>query len=318
MALTDGAKITVETSGSGNAGDATLNVSSFTLESGARIDSSTSGAGRGGTITFNAPTGTLTIDGAGMFSDATASGPGGDINVAAGQVSLNTATVSATSTGTAAATAGNINMVFGSALEMVNSNITTNALLADGGNIAISASGSLLHLSNSGITTSVQSGTGSGGNITLGSEANPLTHIVLDGSQVRADAFGGPGGNINVFADIFLTQNSVLSASSALAAPGTIAVQAQVTDVSGTLAQLPESIVEAAALLRASCTARLAEGKASSLVVAGREGVPPAPDGWLWSPLVDFSSAAHSHIGVPAVGLTNAYPIVVPRSRCEG
>ena len=42
----------------------------------------------------------------------------------------------------------------------------------------------------------------------------------------------------------------------------------------------------AATLLRASCATRLAEGKASSLVVAGREGVPPEPDGLLSSPLI--------------------------------
>jgi filamentous hemagglutinin family protein len=319
LSLTDGAKITVETSGSGNAGDVTLNVNTFSLASGSRIDSSTSGAGRGGTISFNAPTGTLTINGAGMFSDATASGPGGDINLGAERVSLTGATISATSTGTATATAGNINVAFGSLLDMVNSNITTNALLADGGNITIFATGSLLHLIDSAVTTSVQSGVGSGGNITLGSQGNPLTHIVLDGSAIRADAFGGPGGNISIFADIFLTQNSLLSASSALAAPGTIAVQAQVTDVSGTLAQLPESILQAAALLRASCMSRLAEGKASSLVVAGREGVPPTPDGWLWSPISDIGGPAFSlSADAPNAEPLRPYFTVTLRSRCAG
>ena len=41
----------------------------------------------------------------------------------------------------------------------------------------------------------------------------------------------------------------------------------------------------AASLLRAACAARLSEGKASSLVVASREGVPPEPGGMLASPL---------------------------------
>jgi hypothetical protein len=110
----------------------------------------------------------------------------------------------------------------------------------------------------------------------------------------------------------------VLSASSALAAPGVIAVQAQVTDVSGTLVQLPESILQAAALLRASCTARLAEGKASSLVVAGREGVPPAPDGLLWSPIPDLGGPALSLGDAPLLDWTVYYPTVALRSRCEG
>jgi hypothetical protein len=46
-------------------------------------------------------------------------------------------------------------------------------------------------------------------------------------------------------------------------------------------------VLAAATLLRASCAARLAQGKTSSLVVAGREGVPPEPEGLLWSPLAE-------------------------------
>jgi hypothetical protein len=49
-------------------------------------------------------------------------------------------------------------------------------------------------------------------------------------------------------------------------------------------------VLQAAALLTASCAARLAEGKSSSLVFRGREGVPPAPDAPLWSPLADLGS----------------------------
>jgi large exoprotein involved in heme utilization and adhesion len=265
----------------------------MTLTGDARVDSSTSGAGQGGTITVSAPAGLVTVDHASVNSDTTATGPGGDINLTANQIALtNGATISATSTGTAEALAGSINIVFGESLEMQSSSITTSSLLADGGNISITATGSLLHLIDSNITTSVQSGFGGGGNITIGSESHPFDFIVLDGSQVRADAFGGPGGNINVFADVYLTQTSIVSASSALSAPGTIAIQAQITDVSGSLTQLPESVLEAAALLRASCAARLAEGRTSSLVVAGRGGVPPAPDGLLWSPLAGLESVS--------------------------
>jgi large exoprotein involved in heme utilization and adhesion len=164
--------------------------------------------------------------------------------------------------------------------------VTTGATLADGGNISITSTGSLLRLTDSQITTSVQSGEGQGGNITIGSIGHPFEFILLDRSQVRADAFGGPGGNINIFANVYLTSASVVSASSALSAPGTIAIEATVTDVSGSLTQLPTSPLEAAALLRASCGARLAGGKASSLVVAGREGLPLDPSGLLPSPLL--------------------------------
>src|SRR5574341_871617 len=143
-----------------------------------------------------------------------------------------------------------------------------------------------MRLTNSQITTSVQSGVGQGGNITIGSAGHPFEFILLADSQIPADAFGGPGGNPTMFADVYLTSNSVVSASSALSTPGTIAIEATVTDVSGGLTQLPTSPLEAAALLRASCAARLAGGKSSSLVLAGREGLPLDPSGLLPSPLM--------------------------------
>jgi hypothetical protein len=143
-----------------------------------------------------------------------------------------------------------------------------------------------VYLLDSQITTSVQSGVGTGGNITLGSGGHPIGFIILNGSQVRADAFGGPGGNIGVFAGTFLSGDSVLSASSALSAPGVINIQAKFTDLSGNIAQLPETVLQAASLLRAACAARLSAGKASSLVVSGREGVPLEPGGVMPSPLI--------------------------------
>src|SRR5207249_425351 len=126
----------------------------------------------------------------------------------------------------------------------------------------------------------------------IGSTSHPVEFVVLKDSQVRADAFGGPGGNVGIFADIYLTSGSIVSASSALGVPGTIAIQANVTDVSGTLTQLPAALLQGASLLRAACAARLAGGQASSLVVSGREGLPAEPGGILVSPLVAEGGAA--------------------------
>jgi hypothetical protein len=63
-------------------------------------------------------------------------------------------------------------------------------------------------------------------------------------------------------------------------------IQAPVTTLSGTLAPLPQAFVNVAALLPARCAARLSEGKTSSLVLSGRDGLPIAPDSLLPSPLV--------------------------------
>jgi hypothetical protein len=158
--------------------------------------------------------------------------------------------------------------------------VTTQARQADGGNISVTA-GRMVHLIKSRITTSVESGTGQGGNITI----DPR-FVILDNSEIRADAFGGPGGNVRIVADVYLTTDSAVSASSALGVPGAINIQATTTSVSATLARLPEAVAQAATLLRASCATRFASGKASSLVVSGREGLPLEPGSFLASPLV--------------------------------
>jgi hypothetical protein len=230
----------------------------------------------------------------GIYSVANAGGAGGEITIAARNLDLiQGGKISANSISTdpnAAGPAGNISITFDDTVRMNRGSIATAAARADGGNITIKSTGSVFQLINSQITTSVQSGTGAGGNITLGSPAHSLGSLVLSGSVVDANAFGGPGGNINVFADVFLRDNSPITASSALSTPGTINVQARITDVSGSLADLPGDVLQAQNLLRAACAVRAAEGKASSLVVAAREGVPPQPDGLLSSPLAALLS----------------------------
>jgi filamentous hemagglutinin family protein len=297
----NGGSLDTSTSQNGAAGNIIVNGGSngtVTLINGGQIisNSALSASGSGGSVTVN--TGDLTISNtsangvpvtnfnnspnSGIFSTASGSGAGGNINIqAAGSVVLeNGGTISAQSTGAATATAGNVNITAGELVRLQGSSITTGATLADGGNISITTTGSLVQLTDSQIITSVESGVGGGGNISINSEL-----VTLNNSEVRADAFGGPGGNINIVADVFLTSGSLLSASSALSTPGTINIEAVVTDVSGEVGQLPETPLQANELLRASCAARFAGGKASSLVLGGRDGVPIQPGGLLPSPL---------------------------------
>ncbi len=292
----------------GNAGQVDINVGSAIVGDGGQIRSRSGlfeigtgklllGTGNAGDVTVTATDpNTLMISGQDSAISTTTFGDGnaGNIFLSANQVYIqNGGSVSSASGGTVngqlfagTGLAGNVNITAGSLFRMLNGSITTQAVVADGGNISITTTGSTLLLANSQITTSVQSGVGQGGNITIGSLGHPFDFILLGDSQIRADAFGGPGGNINIFANVYLTSASVVSASSALSTPGTIAIEATVTDVSGSLTQLPTTPLEAAALMRASCAARLAGGKASSLVVAGREGQPLDPSSLLPSPLV--------------------------------
>jgi hypothetical protein len=239
----------------------------------------------------------------GIFSTTAGTGPGGNITLRAPQIRLaDGGTISASSTGGPSATAGSIDITFGSLFQMDHASISTDSAQADGGNITITSTGSLLHMIDSQITTSVRSGVGGGGNITLGSTGHPLDFIVLDNSGIHADAFGGPGGNINIFANVMFSSTPIetaVTASSALSAPGTVSINAVITDVSGSLAELSTEVLGVAALLRASCAARLAEGKTSSLVVAGREGLPLEPGGLLPSALRELHAAGVAGSAAP-------------------
>jgi large exoprotein involved in heme utilization and adhesion len=155
----------------------------------------------------------------------------------------------------------------------------------------------------------VESDIGAGGNITLGTVGHPIGFVVLKDGGIHANAFGGPGGNINIFANVLLSSTPILTAitaSSALSTSGTISVNAVATDVTSSLPELRTDTREAAALLRASCAARLAEGKTSSLVVAGREGVPLEPGGLMPSALMEPRRVAE--LGSVASFLTSEWP----------
>ena len=90
--------------------------------------------------------------------------------------------------------------------------MTTEAREADGGNIQITAH-NLIRLQDSQITTAVGSGEGAGGNITI--DTIDSAFVILANSQITANAFGGPGGNIDIVTEVFLADpTSQVTASS--------------------------------------------------------------------------------------------------------
>jgi large exoprotein involved in heme utilization and adhesion len=170
--------------------------------------------------------------------------------------------------------------------------VTTAADQADGGNIELT-SGSRVELRDSQVTATVKTGVGKGGNIAIDPQ-----FVILQGSQVRADAFGGPGGNVRIVAEVFLADPaSQVSASSALGINGVVNIQAPVTNISGAVAPLPQEFASAAELLRDRCAGRLREGRVSRLVLGGRDGVPSEPGSLLLSPLIQMDSGEN---GEPA------------------
>jgi large exoprotein involved in heme utilization and adhesion len=269
----------------GDGGSLEVRVGRLALTGGAQISSSTSGAGSGGTLTVVATDG-ISIAGhnqeghpSGLFSSTIGSGRGGDLQVSARQIQLsNGGIITASSTGDGAA--GTLRIHAGETFRSQQGVVTTGAARAGGGRLDLSA-GRLVQLQDSEVTTSVRGGGGDAGNLTLTAPS-----VVADHSSIIANAFGGRGGNIQITADAFLADPaSLVSASSTLGLSGTVDIQAPVTALSGTLAPLPQTVVQVAALLPARCAARYRGGTVSSLVLGGRGGLPLEPSGVLPSPL---------------------------------
>ncbi len=288
----DNGFIGASTIGVGNAGSVSLTVGDLVLTGGSRVDSSTAGSGQGGNLIINAFN-AVAVSGhdiqgreSGIKTAAadTSDGAGGNIAITARDVILTDGgTISASNAGTK--DAGTITIIAQEAFVANNGLVTTQAQQGGGGNIVMHV-GSLVILSHSKVTATVLTQTGDGGNITI----DP-PKVVLNDSQIIANAFAGHGGNITITADLFLeSPGSLISASSAFGLNGNVTVESPVTNLSGTLAPLPQGFLQAAGLLAQRCAARMG-GTSSTFVVAGREGLPLEPGGLLPSPLYEAGPA---------------------------
>jgi large exoprotein involved in heme utilization and adhesion len=263
----------------------------LTLGNGGQINSGTGNNGRGGNIDITARD---TISISGTFSDGSpvgffsrslgteaGAGSGGNITLTTGQsVTIsNGASVSASSTGPG--NTGNIEIDAGNRFTMRDSSITTTATQAGGGTIEIKTNpGATIEIIDSLISASVLDGMGGGGSVNI----DPLYFIMLN-SQLLARAVQGPGGNISITSNFFLTDaNSVISASSQFGVNGTVTIQSPNAPVSGQIQPLNKTPLLATSLLNQHCAA-LAGGQFSSFTVAGRDSLPTEPGNWLTSPL---------------------------------
>jgi filamentous hemagglutinin family protein len=283
------AAIDSSTGWDGNAGTIQANLGTLTVSDGATIGSRSGlltldtgevivGSGSGGTIALTID-GTATITGqsskapSAISTSTLGDGNGGNISLAANIVNLdNGGTISASSSGNGLA--GDIAINAGNRLDMSSdSRITTQATVSDGGNIGVTAT-ERVYLNQAQITTSVESGLGGGGNIDIDPD-----FVVLNQSDILANAFGGPGGNITIVAGNFITTpDSTIDASSALGLDGTVNISSPDEEVAEDLAVLPANYLDVTGLISERCGTTVG---ASSLVDAGAGGLAIDPDGYL-------------------------------------
>jgi hypothetical protein len=242
--------------------------------------------GTRGDVTLQAPL--LTLIAAHLEAETTGSRSAGDIRLEAATVVAQKTEITSSSTATAAGNAGTITIQgldgpdrLAETVTLTETRVATEAAVADGGDIQIHAR-DIMRLRDSQITTAVRSGDGGGGNILIDPE-----FVILQRSQVQADAFGGSGGNVRIAAQrVFLADpDSRVSASSVLGIAGLVNIQSPVTNISGSLTALPQTFTSAPEVLHERCAARRWEGRVSTLIARGHEGIPARPGGVLPSPL---------------------------------
>ncbi|OAI45168.1 hypothetical protein AYO43_01815 [Nitrospira sp. SCGC AG-212-E16] len=289
--------VTSGTTATATGGTITVEANQVQLNNGGLITASTTGAGAGGSITIGA--GNIFTSNASTVSSTATQAQGGDINITAGQSATlnNGSSISASSTGEG--DAGDIDINAGQTFLATNSSVTTQANQASGGAIKITTNPSgTVELTNSLISASVLNGTGGGGSVNI----DPL-YVLMQNSQILAQAVQGPGGNITINitnGGLFLPDaNSTISASSQLGVNGTVTIQSPNAPTSGQIQPLGKSPLIATSLLNQRC-ASLAGGEFSSFTVAGRDSLPTEPGSWLASPLA--LSPAGSTVGTVTIG----------------
>jgi len=290
LQLTDNSRISSQTRRSGDAGNIVLNVKDIATGSGAEITSRSvseiEDAGRGGTIEIKAIN---TID----FTDSEISTsvaggikPGGNINLQANQIIAISDKTTVTAQSSGMGNAGNIHIRAGKTIQVDTSEVTTQSVMASGGDIKLDAN-NMIRLANSTIESSVQGNqTTAGGDINLDPQ-----FVILQNSRILATATSGFGGNIEIVGDVVLADPFSLDpenlSATSEAGPqfsGDVDIRAPIQNLSETIAPLPEEILRVSGLFAARCAAQKG-GKFSSFLQGGRDGTPPGATNFLPSPL---------------------------------
>ena len=264
LIVSDYASTGAGTAGSGTAGNMTIMVDNLYLKNGG-ILSNSSGTRVGGELWLaTGDSGHITvvaredivISGRNPFNPSSItnntllSGQGGNLDIQANRLILaDGGAISANSLGLG--NAGNIQIKANYISLTDGGEITSAAAQAVGGNVTLFAA-DLLDLQEAQITTSVHGGGGHGGDITI---ENP-TFMVLDQSQIIAQADEGYGGNIHLITKNFLkTPDSLVSASSRLGLDGQVLIDSPDETISNNLLVLPSGFIDVSDLLPQPCEA---------------------------------------------------------------
>ncbi len=262
----------------GTAGDLKIDVSFLDMNNTSLIGAPTLGAENGGNIEINADNIALN-NRSSIITGTDSTGKSGNLTINATNLLLNNAFISSSSvytnfnniTDPEMAKAGDINITVNETIQLKNNSvISAQAQKAHAGSININGK-ALLYLNNeSAITSSVRHGQGQGGNISID---NPI--VVLNNSNIIANAIGDTAGNITIPGFLFESPNSLVIANSKLSTDGELNLKPE-NSMGGNLAVLPESLLNASSHLSHRCATR-SEGNKNSFIIKKLGSVPLSP-----------------------------------------
>jgi filamentous hemagglutinin family protein len=293
--------LTVATKASGNAGNLEIVTSRLILQDGAKISAETSGSGQGGNIRIIAPD-SLEVSGRGtdvvaneigeivrktvpssIVATSTGTGKAGNLNIETGQLTVRDgAEVTVNSFG--GSRAGNLEIAADSILLDNQGKLTAETASGEGGNINLQVQNGLVLRNNSLIsaTAGKDRGGGNGGNIDI--NAQFILASPLENSDIIANAFTGRGGNIQLTAAGILgfevlgavTPFSDIAASSTLGQSGIVAINRFEVDPQSGLGKLPAEVIDPEKLVVQRCSDR-GNLESSQFIITGRGGLPADP-----------------------------------------
>ena len=256
--------------GEGKAGNIVINANNLKLDTTSTdipssITASTNNSG-GGNIELAVAKDITISNNSEIDADSKGASIGGNIELRANNLSLNSqGRISVDSTGSG--NAGNIK-VWANNFAGENSSITATSENSGGGDIELSIDD--IFLDRTELSTSVDDGTGGGGNLVIDSQ----TIVGKNNSSIVAKADRGDGGNIDITTDVFLlTLDSIVDASSRSGVDGAVDINGLETEQQIEILQLTDTVIDPAALIAAVCP----KDGVNSLSTIGKGGLAENP-----------------------------------------
>jgi large exoprotein involved in heme utilization and adhesion len=277
-----GINSTVERQGIGNGGNIDIFANNLSLIDGGLISVDTMGQGNAGNIKINSQN----INIAGVSSGEPISNfqqpklpsqisafSEGDFD--AGSININTKTLQISDRGLIAVSnlghgnSGNLNISAGELNLDRSATLEANVNVGNRGNINLTTDN--IFLRNNSEINAKASGTATGGNIAINNQNNI---VLLENSQIIADAFQGNGGKINIATQgLFVSSNSLITAKSQFALDGTVDIDKINSDRHLESNRLPENTIDPNSRITSSCST----SNQNTFSVTGNGGVTNSP-----------------------------------------